>query len=612
MPIIVRCECGKRLSTKDENAGKRAKCPACKREIRVPQPLPDQPGKSAVDAHAVETGTRASKAIESSTGKPRAPLWRMPIAGIGTAIFFVTLFLICGYLTTPRPPAGDHSTSRPSGDDYVAKALKARIANHLAQIRAFETDITLFPKAERRVLDEYLRMNGAGGRGWYESMSRAEREREADKEREKLAKIERFAENMPRDRESVDLLKQATRWYEGDVFDIWEECLQAASVLRRKGTDADARQVLEGSIEVMERFKIIPRGNQSIGHYRWRYCGCRAFGMADHPNLNHRETIDHIVEWRWFADHPVVAKYSPPSDSWDDAAVREIESRMPHSEGGMRSLNRARHWYRGYTLDLWAACERTVEKLRARSVVADPRQIIEGAVKVSEADEKRGYFRERTGRDFDEFTALYERFRLDDGLDHVGAIEAIDNEMAYDFGLDRVRSYFKRDKSQLREACDRASQELKARSVEASPRQIVDGANDFVDGTIPCPARSDFDGFIGLYKHYRADAGLDHERAIEAVVRQVTAKYWSGVDIPELIAACEKTSLELRAKSVIADPQQIVEGAMSFVFLVAPKPDRGNLKAFTDLYIHYRLDAGLGQEAAVGAIVKQWILEHPE
>ena len=38
MAILVRCECGKELRTADENAGRRARCPACQRELIVPKP----------------------------------------------------------------------------------------------------------------------------------------------------------------------------------------------------------------------------------------------------------------------------------------------------------------------------------------------------------------------------------------------------------------------------------------------------------------------------------------------------------------------------------------------------------------------------------------------
>jgi prepilin-type processing-associated H-X9-DG protein len=38
--INFRCECGKEFQTDDEDAGRRARCPACKRELVVPQPKP--------------------------------------------------------------------------------------------------------------------------------------------------------------------------------------------------------------------------------------------------------------------------------------------------------------------------------------------------------------------------------------------------------------------------------------------------------------------------------------------------------------------------------------------------------------------------------------------
>jgi prepilin-type processing-associated H-X9-DG protein len=40
MPIVIRCECGKEFETGDENAGRRGRCPACQRELIVPQPKP--------------------------------------------------------------------------------------------------------------------------------------------------------------------------------------------------------------------------------------------------------------------------------------------------------------------------------------------------------------------------------------------------------------------------------------------------------------------------------------------------------------------------------------------------------------------------------------------
>jgi prepilin-type processing-associated H-X9-DG protein len=40
MSIVIRCECGKEFETGDENAGRRGRCPACQRELIVPQVKP--------------------------------------------------------------------------------------------------------------------------------------------------------------------------------------------------------------------------------------------------------------------------------------------------------------------------------------------------------------------------------------------------------------------------------------------------------------------------------------------------------------------------------------------------------------------------------------------
>jgi prepilin-type processing-associated H-X9-DG protein len=45
--IVFRCECGKEFKTRDEDAGRRARCPECQRELIVPQPKPTPEGEFA-------------------------------------------------------------------------------------------------------------------------------------------------------------------------------------------------------------------------------------------------------------------------------------------------------------------------------------------------------------------------------------------------------------------------------------------------------------------------------------------------------------------------------------------------------------------------------------
>jgi len=59
--IVVQCECGKELKTGDENAGRRARCPTCGRELILPQPKPLPEGELApfVDYGPPETSGKA-------------------------------------------------------------------------------------------------------------------------------------------------------------------------------------------------------------------------------------------------------------------------------------------------------------------------------------------------------------------------------------------------------------------------------------------------------------------------------------------------------------------------------------------------------------------------
>jgi prepilin-type processing-associated H-X9-DG protein len=66
MAIVVRCECGKELRTADENAGRPARCPACGRELIVPdsKPVPEMEIAEGRDHEMMEYRT-SGKAIAS-------------------------------------------------------------------------------------------------------------------------------------------------------------------------------------------------------------------------------------------------------------------------------------------------------------------------------------------------------------------------------------------------------------------------------------------------------------------------------------------------------------------------------------------------------------------
>jgi prepilin-type processing-associated H-X9-DG protein len=62
--IVVRCECGKEFQTRDENAGRRARCPICQRELIVPEPKPLPDGDFA-PLHDFGPPKTSGKAIAS-------------------------------------------------------------------------------------------------------------------------------------------------------------------------------------------------------------------------------------------------------------------------------------------------------------------------------------------------------------------------------------------------------------------------------------------------------------------------------------------------------------------------------------------------------------------
>jgi hypothetical protein len=62
MSITVTCHCGKKLQSRDEHAGMRAKCPACGAVLLIPKP-----------AVKVETTVKAEPATAPLTTKPHTP-----------------------------------------------------------------------------------------------------------------------------------------------------------------------------------------------------------------------------------------------------------------------------------------------------------------------------------------------------------------------------------------------------------------------------------------------------------------------------------------------------------------------------------------------------------
>jgi hypothetical protein len=109
MPIEVTCECGKRFRAKDEYAGKRGICPACKQAFVVPVSVDLEPLEPQIASmrDAATTPGRDIKSDLAGQGKPapeqtesksRKRFWHDPVVIIGATVPIVSLIAFIAYL----------------------------------------------------------------------------------------------------------------------------------------------------------------------------------------------------------------------------------------------------------------------------------------------------------------------------------------------------------------------------------------------------------------------------------------------------------------------------------------------------------------------------------
>src|SRR4051794_14017494 len=67
MPITVKCGCGRKLTAKEEMAGKKARCPGCNTILTLPPPLPVEEEPIEVDQDAVVDDGPEEEREERST-----------------------------------------------------------------------------------------------------------------------------------------------------------------------------------------------------------------------------------------------------------------------------------------------------------------------------------------------------------------------------------------------------------------------------------------------------------------------------------------------------------------------------------------------------------------
>ncbi len=126
MAIVIRCECGKEIRAKEEYGGKRAVCPACRREFVVPlQGAPEQatpvvePGPPPLPPVGVEQ----YEPVQEVSPEGARPWWKDPIVVIGATVPSLVLLVFFGYLAWQHGGALSNKEFSPSqATDLAARA----------------------------------------------------------------------------------------------------------------------------------------------------------------------------------------------------------------------------------------------------------------------------------------------------------------------------------------------------------------------------------------------------------------------------------------------------------------------------------------------------------
>ena len=105
MAITFTCECGKEFRAKDELAGRREICPACRREFVITAPEVRQDKATSVSQEpspfrTIELGGIVTTHDEHP--EVSRPFYRDPVVVIGAAIPSLILAVFFGYLAWPR------------------------------------------------------------------------------------------------------------------------------------------------------------------------------------------------------------------------------------------------------------------------------------------------------------------------------------------------------------------------------------------------------------------------------------------------------------------------------------------------------------------------------
>ncbi len=150
MAIKVVCACGKKLAVKDELAGKKVKCPACQKPMRVPKPkieevedewdlgdsaeedFDDEPAKSRGGKSAASRGTVSRKSVGKGQGKKSKSTNRGLLIGLsaGGGVLVVALLAWLLWPVAEVAPVADQPKDNSTGGaEAAASTAEPRYAS---------------------------------------------------------------------------------------------------------------------------------------------------------------------------------------------------------------------------------------------------------------------------------------------------------------------------------------------------------------------------------------------------------------------------------------------------------------------------------------------------
>ena len=116
MAINITCKCGKQFRAKDEYAGRRGLCPACKREFLIPTAISINPMPSASNDTATALPTAESDtASVAEQAKPSQTAWKKRVMSGAAIICALIAGAFIGHAASPSKVCAQH---RPRGQIY--------------------------------------------------------------------------------------------------------------------------------------------------------------------------------------------------------------------------------------------------------------------------------------------------------------------------------------------------------------------------------------------------------------------------------------------------------------------------------------------------------------